>query len=485
MKENAYLIIDIGTGNLRTCVVSAHGCVLCDRTQPTPIHADLKYPSANYFKPKEYWDIIRDQIRSLIKECSGRVALRAITATSIREGIVLLNRDGTAITGFPNGDNRGAEWISRIPNKEAIYHKCGHWVTTTFSATKLLGLKNREPERYGQIAKITSISDWIGYQFTGNLFYEHSQACETLLYDIEERSWSEQLCGIFDVSPDLLPPLVDAGTRIGTIRSDIAAELGIPPGTPYIVSGADTQMGVYGTGAVSGDMVIVSGTTSPVVRIHNGLFRDPDRRCWTDCFIHPGQYLVETNPGSTGINYQVLKSLMFSDVSYETMEQEYRKKTEIRCTALFSSVDFSRQMSFNKGCLILNNPLKSDLDRYDVGLALLADIACAIAKNVSGQLSLLPYDKKYIIACGGGMQSRLLTEMIASLTGFAVRVPVNFRQSSACGCARICTEALKEEKYIPPEAAKYQPAAMEPLKEAYVRWQQFRESDHLNHLLSV
>lgn len=80
------------------------------------------------------------------------------------------------------------------------------------------------------------------YQLSGILTYEPSQATETLLFDVKQNTWSEEMCGIFGFSPSILPSLVRAGTAIGTITNEYASELGLSINAKVIAGGGDTQL---------------------------------------------------------------------------------------------------------------------------------------------------------------------------------------------------------------------------------------------------
>lgn len=63
----------------------------------------------------------------------------------------------------------------------------GKWATEDFGAAKLLGLRQMYPERYQEVETVLSLSEWIGWIFTGRRAMEYSQACESQLYDISQR----------------------------------------------------------------------------------------------------------------------------------------------------------------------------------------------------------------------------------------------------------------------------------------------------------
>ena len=107
------------------------------------------------------------------------------------------------------------------------------------------------------IDKILSISDWVTYMFSGELHYEHSQASETLLYDVAQKQWAAELIDVFELDKNILPALTEAGTILGTVKGGIAQQLSISPEAKVIVGAADTQLAALSTDAEAGDVVIV------------------------------------------------------------------------------------------------------------------------------------------------------------------------------------------------------------------------------------
>ena len=102
----AYLVIDIGTGNVRVAVVTSDGHVLGVARDDLRYHRDELYPDSIYFEPNHLWD----QLIRLGKEAlgeAGDVSIKACTTTSQREGIVLIGHDGKSLIGLPNIDHRG------------------------------------------------------------------------------------------------------------------------------------------------------------------------------------------------------------------------------------------------------------------------------------------------------------------------------------------------------------------------------------------
>lgn len=349
--EINYLVVDMGTGNSRVGLVGADGTIWGIRNYENQYYKDKQYEDAQYFLPEEWEENLMNGCKELVKEFPEH-PVRAITSSGARESIVLYNKEGKTYLGLPNIDNRGREWMNEIEDQTFIYDKTGRWVTEDFPAAKLMGYRKKYPEEFEKITKITSLSEWVGELFCGRLVIEPSQACETQLFDIETREWSERLCKDYGIPMDILPEIAKAGDSLGKIKKEMADKIGLNEDVEFIVGGADTQIALKSVGMDVGDVAVVSGTTSPVATITDYKYYDKQERCWTDSNLGGDTYQVENNPGVTGLNYQKIKNFLFPDTSYEELETEMAKQTEYLCTASFSSLYFSEKRSLKKGGLL-------------------------------------------------------------------------------------------------------------------------------------
>src|SRR3569832_2117161 len=100
-SREAYLIIDIGTGNARVAVIAPEGAILAIEREDVRYEKDPHYPDSIRFDPDELWEQILRLAGAALQRVPG-IHIIALTATSQREGIVLLGRKGESLTGLPN-----------------------------------------------------------------------------------------------------------------------------------------------------------------------------------------------------------------------------------------------------------------------------------------------------------------------------------------------------------------------------------------------
>lgn len=474
-KKEAYLIVDIGTGNARVAVCGIDGEILSIKRENVHYETDYQYEDSIFFNPEELWSQILRLSKEALQE-SGDIQINAVTATSQREGIVITDKDGKSLLGMPNIDHRGRKWEVDLKDKDLVYNLSGRYPTSLFSAFKLVGVREVYPEFFERISCFMSISDWIQFQFSGIEGYEHSQASETLLYDVEQKSWSKALLDQFGLSADILPELKDAATVLGPIKSEVAKELGISSTALIVVGGGDTQLAIRSMEPSANDVVIVSGTTTPIIKIVDSYEKDSEQRTWTSRHIDADNFILEANAGVTGLNYQRLKEIFYPNEGYDIIEKELEDATYSQCVASLGSLIADEEEPLTKGGFIFNAPVSHQLTRGSFVFAILWDIACSIYENYKFLCAVSPHQESYIWACGGGVESRKLRQFIANLFGKSIKIRDTFRQASVLGGVFICNDALGVKNESPELLEEIHPQNHEEFEKLYQEWKNARKT---------
>lgn len=282
--QNAYLVFDIGTGNTRVALVGEDGAILDIAKENTRMYTDPIASRAQYFKPQEWQDAVFSPHPRA--SCRAPRTLRSgpVTGSTLRQGIVLVGHDGKSIVGYTNADRRGEGFMQELDWKR-IWELTDLSPSPIFSAIKILGTSKLQPQVLEQTKFYTSISDWMGYVFTGRAVWERAQAMQSALYDAVNGCWSQELCDLIGVDIGKLPELADAGTVLGPIRPEICQTLGLEGEPVFVVGTADTQSAISAMQAEVGELVTVSGTTSPTLKIITDFCKYP--RTWVSPTAEP------------------------------------------------------------------------------------------------------------------------------------------------------------------------------------------------------
>ncbi|MEQ7800115.1 FGGY family carbohydrate kinase [Pedobacter sp. ASV1-7] len=474
-NQDAYIVIDIGTGNVRVAVATTSGEILGLAREDLQNQKDYNYPDALFFNPDDLWDQIIRLTRKVLAEIP-EIRILALTATSQREGVVLIGKSGESLIGLPNIDHRGREWEDMIADKSEVYQLTGRYPTSLFSALKIVGIKNRLPVLWNEFATFLSISDWVEYKLSGVLHYEHSQASETMLYNVEKHDWSDRLCAVFEIERSILPKLILSGTVIGQIIASEAAAFNIDVDAQVIVGGADTQLAVISTQPLENDVVIVSGTTTPIIKITSEYVTDDQERTWTNRHTDEHSFILEANAGVTGLNYQRLKEIFYPKEGYDVIEDELQEITHFQCLASLGSLLADEKTPLTRGGFIFDAPVSHLLTRGSFVWATLWDIACSIRENYKSLCEVTTHDQDYIWVCGGGVQSRTLRQFIANLIQKRVIIRKSYRQSSVIGGVYICNKALGKAFIEPLVQEEVFPENNEQHQGLYNEWKKTRAS---------
>ncbi|MFC4874705.1 FGGY-family carbohydrate kinase [Negadavirga shengliensis] len=436
-----YIVVDVGTGNVRVAITDRLGKILSFERRSMSYLSDEAFESSFYFNPGELWEKIGNMVKLVLEKAAGQVEIKAITASSQREGIVLMDKDGNSLLGLPNHDHRGRAWEDTVKEKERIYELTGRFPSSLFSAFKLIGTREKYQGLYSKVSQVLSISDWVQFQLSGVMGYEHSQASETLLYDVEKMVWSDELAGIFGINLRMMPPLHHSGEILGTLNAQMASEWDLNDNVPVVVGGADTQLAIKSTRPMPGDIVLVSGTTTPVVKVVDHYRLDKRQRSWTGRHIERGQFILETNAGVTGLNFQRLKEIFYPNEGYEVIENELKAYQGNNCLASLGSL-IAGDAPLTTGGFFFKVPVGQDLGRAAFIQAALWDMACSIKENYNVLVEIEDYDRDYVWGCGGGFQSHTLSSYLGELLQKKIRIRENFSQASVTGAALVCNEAL-------------------------------------------
>ena len=149
----------------------------------------------------------------------------------------------------------------------------------------------------------------------------------------------------------------------------------------FVAGGADTQVALHQTDIQIGDIAIVSGTTSPVVSLVDTLYYDPGQRVWTNSNLGADGYVIEMNPGVTGLNYQRIKGNFLPDISYEKLKGFIQRKRSFSALLRSPHCSFMNSVPFERRILYAVS-MSDSVDRIDMAWAVLADIACSIYEQL-------------------------------------------------------------------------------------------------------
>ena len=136
---------------------------------------------------------------------------------------------------------------------------------TSFTLSKLLWLKNNEPDIFSKIRKVLLPKDYINFCLTGNFSTDVSDASGTGYFDVKNRKWSKEILAAFNIGKELLPQVYESSQVVGNITEDIAMQIGLSTNTIVVAGAGDQAAAAVGNGVVKPGCTSISLGTSGVV----------------------------------------------------------------------------------------------------------------------------------------------------------------------------------------------------------------------------
>ncbi|MGI9050290.1 MAG: FGGY-family carbohydrate kinase [Rubrobacteraceae bacterium] len=252
--------VDVGTTNVKACAYDEEGRLLHCAKRPMPTRR-LRGGGAEY-EARGLERVVFEAVREVIEE-SGPP--EAIGISSMAESGFLIGREGNplspAIAWFDQRTIPQANrWKERLPALE-LFIRTGLRSTPLSTASKLEWVRENEPDVWKESHAWLGMAEYLVFRMTGERVTDPSLACRTMLFDVVQGEWDEELCALAGVPAEMLPPVYQAGATPGKLSQETARTLSVPDGIPVAVCGHDHVCGAFGAGAASpGDVLDSIGT---------------------------------------------------------------------------------------------------------------------------------------------------------------------------------------------------------------------------------
>lgn len=268
----AYLLgLDVGTSGVKALLVTEDGHLASSCLEEYSLASPK--PGWSEQDPADLWAGAIAAIGGVLAKegISGR-EIKAVGLSGQMHSSVFLDADRKVIRpAILWNDTRTAaqcrEMEERVGSEQLRQIACNP-ALDGFTAPKVLWLRSNEPENYARLRHLVLPKDYIRYLLTGELKMEISDAAGTLLLDVRQGHWSQEICEALDLDMSILPPLVQSSEVAGFITDEIAAKTGLAPGTPVVGGGADNACGAVGSGVVKAGRAMISLGTSGVMLAH-------------------------------------------------------------------------------------------------------------------------------------------------------------------------------------------------------------------------
>ncbi len=294
MAQRLLLGIDVSTTGAKALLINQDGQVVGSAT--TSLTLQTPHPLWSEQDPGQWWQGIKGSIRRVISEAGvSAEAITAIGLTGQMHGLVLLDQDGEVLRpAILWNDQRTGPQCDQIRariGQERLIQITGNDALTGFTAPKILWVQENEPDVYAQARHVLLPKDYIRYQLTGEFAMDRAGGSGTILFDLKERTWSDEVLAALNIPPEWLPPTFEGPQITGEVTPQAAAETGLIPGTPVVGGAGDQAAQAVGVGAVEpGIIALTLGTSGVVFAPTESPLIEPEGRLHAFCHALPGRW---------------------------------------------------------------------------------------------------------------------------------------------------------------------------------------------------
>ncbi|MDD4370605.1 MAG: xylulokinase [Anaerostipes sp.] len=447
-----YIGVDLGTSAVKILLMDEKGKV----ENVVSREYKLYFPHTGWSeqKPEDWFLQSMDGIKELIKDFDkDRIA--GISFGGQMHGLVILDKNDQLIRPailWNDGRTQGeTDYLNDVIGKDRLSDDTANIAFAGFTAPKILWLKKHEPENFKKICKIMLPKDYLAYKLSGSFCTDYSDASGMLLLDVKNKCWSKDMLEICSIKEEQLPKLYESYDVVGTLKSNIAQELGLSENVKVIAGAGDNAAAAVGTGTVGDGMCNISLGTSGTIFISSDSFT-VDSHNALHSFAHAdGSYhLMGCMLSAASCNKwwmdEILKTKDYGK------EQEGIENLGENSVFYLPYLMGERSPHNNPNARAVFLGMCMDTTREEMTQAVLEGVAFGLRDSLEVARSLGINIQRTKI-CGGGAKSPLWKKMIANIMNLKLDV-IESEEGPGYGAAMLAAVGCGEFKSVQDAAEK-------------------------------
>ena len=416
-----YVGIDLGTSAVKLLLMDETGHIHKIVSKEYPLY--FPNPGWSEQKPEDWYEQSMAGRKELLSECD-KSKVAGISFGGQMHGLVILDSDDNvirpALLWIDGRTYEECDYLNNVIGKDKLSEYTANISFTGFTAPKILWVKNKEPENFARIAKIMLPKDYLAYKLSGVHCTDVSDASGMLLFDVKNRCWSKEMMEICDVKEEQLAKVFESYEVVGTLKPDVADELGLSTEVKIIAGAGDNAAAAVGTGTVGDGRCNISLGTSGTIFISSDSF-GVDENNALHSFAHAdGHYhLMGCMLSAASCNKWWMEEIMQTkDFAGEQKAIEKLGENHVYFLPYLMGERSPHNNPNARGTFI---GMTMDTTRADMYQAVLEGVGFALRDSFEVAKSLgIKIERTKI--CGGGAKSPLWKKIIANILGIKVDI---------------------------------------------------------------
>ncbi len=441
-----YLGIDCGTQGTKALLVDEAGTALGRGYAP---HQLIERESGAREQEPAWWvEALRVAVKQATAGRGGEVS--ALGVSGQQHGLVILDEGLKVIRPAKLWNDtetaaQNQQMVELLGGKQAWFERFGIVPLTGYTVSKLLWIKQNEPENFARIRHILLPHEYLNFWLTGRICAEYGDASGTAFFDVRTRQWSREILDAIDGGTGqlygALPPLIGVEEPVGTLRAEVALELGLQEECLVSAGGGDNMMGAIGTANVREGVVTLSlGTSSTVYSFHEAVVLDATGNVAPFCSSSGGWLPLVCTMNATNVVTQTLTTLGRTVAAIEPALASTQPGAGGLVFLPFLNGERTPDLPNARGTITgisANNFTPENLIR-----AAIEGVSFGILSGLDRIQNGAPVDRMLVI--GGGSRSAAWRQLLADASGATVEVPVE----EEAGCLGAAIQAMYLEARV-------------------------------------
>ena len=416
-----YIGVDLGTSAVKLLLMNEAGHIekIVSREYP------LSFPHSGWSEqnPYDWYDKTVDGLKELLSECD-KSQVDGISFGGQMHGLVTLDaQDEVVRPAILWNDGRTTEetaYLNEQIGRERLTGYTANIAFAGFTAPKILWMQKNEPDLWVKVKKIMLPKDYLAYRLSGTFCTDYSDASGMLLMDVKNKCWSKEMMEICHVSREQLPDLYESFEVVGTLKKEIASELGVSETVKVIAGAGDNAAAAVGTGTVGANHCNLSLGTSGTLFVSSDKF-GVDEHNALHSFAHAdgGYHLMGCMLSAASCNkWWMDEILKTKDYAGEQKGIQTLGENQVFYLPYLMG---ERSPHNNPNARAMFVGMSMDTTREDMTLAVLEGVAFGLRDSLEVARSLgIRIDSSRI--CGGGAKSPLWRQIIAAVMNVKLEI---------------------------------------------------------------
>jgi len=459
MKKDVILTYDLGTTGCKASLYEIKGNLLASKYSTYETY----YPHDGWVqqKPEDWWNSICESTKKVLEK--SKVESDRVLGVSFSGQMMVLipmDKNGSILMDevmiWADGRSKDeGKIVEKQVGWENFYHRTGAGMPIPlYAIAKVLWIKRNYPEIYKKAYKLVGVKDTIIHRLTGNFLTDYSDASNTGLFSIKDKKWDDDILDAVGIDSEKLPEVLRSTDVAGKIRGEVAAEIGLPAGTPVVIGGGDVSSAALGAGVIKpGNAYNCIGSASWLAIASDKPIFDDIMRPFTLCHVVPDTFVVQLAMFSAGVVYEWAKDQL---CNYESIMAEEKNKDVyyLMDQLVESSPAGASGLVFlpnmrpggaphnnldDKGALL---GLKLSQKKGDILRAILEGISLNIRIMAEAIEQKAGSSFEHINLVGGGSKSSVWQQILASVLNKSINILTGQQEANSMGAAIVAGVGL-------------------------------------------